>query len=106
MCGAAPAVDVTFQQNIGMVFARQQKSWRGFACRDCGRSIGRRLQANTLTTGWWGLISFFTNFGAVAGNATSLRRLAALPSATPRPVNAPGPGRTVFLRPLTYVACT
>ena len=68
------------------------------------RSIGRRLQADTMTTGWWGLISFFTNFGAVAGNAASLRRRAALPSATPRPVNAPGPGRTVFLRPLTYVA--
>ena len=103
LCGSSPAIDVVFRQNIGMVLTRRVKTWQGRACRDCGRSMGRKLQNLTLATGWWGLISFFTNIGVVIRNAGTLRRLGRL-SPAPRPPAAPSPGRSVFQRPGFLVA--
>ena len=103
LCGSSPAIDVAFRQNIGMLLTRRVKTWQGTACRDCGRSMGRKLQNLTLATGWWGLISFFTNIGIVIGNASTLGHLRRLAPA-PRPAGAPAPGRSVFLRPGFLVA--
>jgi hypothetical protein len=84
------------------VMVRQRRGWEGDACRDCGRSVGRKLTNLTLLTGWTGLISMVTNFGVVFKNATNLAKLRRLPAAT-RPPNAPSPGRPVFLRPGAWV---
>jgi hypothetical protein len=99
VCGASPTAHVSFQQNIGLLFMRHTKKWEGLACQDCGRSIGRKLMNLTLVTGWTGIISAITNFGAIGKNASSLAKLNKLSAPLNRPPTAPSPGRPIFARP-------
>jgi hypothetical protein len=99
VCGASPAAQVSFQQNIGLLFVRHTKKWEGVACQDCGRSIGRKLMNLTLVTGWTGIISAVTNFGAIGKNASSLAKLNKLSAPLNRSPSAPSPGRPIFARP-------
>jgi hypothetical protein len=99
VCGASPAAKVSFQQNIGLLFMRNTKKWEGVACQDCGRSVGRKFMNLTLVTGWTGIISAVTNFGAIGKNASSLAKLNKLSAPLNRPPSAPSPGRPIFARP-------
>ena len=101
VCGAAPALDVSFKQNIGLLLIRRQKSWVGLACRDCGRSVGRRFMNRTIMTGWTGFISAMENIGVIARNTI---HLSALRKMDPPSFRSPeSPGRPVFFRPGIYV---
>jgi hypothetical protein len=72
---------------------------RGVYCRDCGLAVFRKRMSATLLTGWWGIISFFTNFGAVIGNLAARSELMKLGPATREPgARFLQPGRPVFLR--------
>src|SRR5262249_20277090 len=58
-----------------------RRYWRYQAplCRDHGTKLAANWLLATLITGWWGLISFFMNLGAVAADVRALliaRRLA------------------------------
>ena len=68
VCGREPTANVTFRRNTGMVVIRRSYTLTGPFCRDCGTAAFRNLTNATLITGWWGLISFFVNFGYVIGN--------------------------------------
>jgi hypothetical protein len=111
ICGSVPAADVTFTQGIGMVILRRTKTVRVRACRDCGTALFRKTQSQTLLTGWWGVISAFTNLGYVWGNFQARKTLDALgdprpprertaqtPRTTPLPVGSP-----TLLRPQPLV---
>jgi hypothetical protein len=107
MCGSVPARQVEFRQGIGMLFLRRTKTMRVVACRDCGVALFRQMQAATLLTGWWGMISFFLNFGTLWSNYRERRSLDELGAPRPpatgtaqTPRTAPLPaGRPTFLRP-------
>jgi hypothetical protein len=114
MCGYAPAAEVTFMQGIGMLFMRRAKTLRIRVCRQCGTALYRRVQSNTLLTGWWGVISVVSNLAYIWGNFKERRTLDALgeprpprerttqtPRTSPLPVGTP-----TLLRPqsLAFVA--
>ncbi len=42
-------------------------------CREHGEQKARSYLLKTSFLGWWGIISFFTNFGAIATNHAALR---------------------------------
>jgi len=90
-----------------MLFLRRTKTARAVVCRDCGIALFRRMQSATLLTGWWGMISFFLNFGTLWSNYRERRELDRLGAprppatrATQTPRTTPLPaGRPAFLRP-------
>ena len=55
---AAPTKYVEFYQNIGMLFARQQKEIKGKLCKNCINSFFWEFTLTNLFLGWWGTISF------------------------------------------------
>jgi hypothetical protein len=56
-------------------------------CRTHGTELTKTYLTKTLTQGWWGIISFFVNWFAVANDVVMLRRVSRL--APPAPVPAP-----------------
>ena len=104
LCGSGPAVPVKFRQGTGYVLARTVRTFEGTFCRDCALSAGRAMQSRTLWTGWWGVISFFTNLYYVAANTSALSRVGGLrrPERDPAvvaPLPGPlSPGSSVFGR--------
>ena len=75
LCGRGPAAEVAFWQGTGMLVLRTQRHWKGRMCRPCGMAIGKKAMAHTVLLGWWGIISFFTNFGFIGINAASFLKL-------------------------------
>ena len=110
MCGSSPATFVTLRQGMGMLFMRRTRGRAAELCRDCGLAEFREMQNATLILGWWGVISFFTNFWFVFGNwgaALKLRKLGTptrtelidVPFLRPLP-----PGRPLYARSGVWVA--
>ncbi len=58
-----------------MVIMFQSRWVKGRFCRDCGTAMGRQVLNRTLLAGWWGLISFFFNWYAIAVDVTMLRKV-------------------------------
>jgi hypothetical protein len=80
-CGKCPTKQVTFDQNIGMVFARRHVSVTKYLCRRC---IGGYYHSFTLTTlflGWWGLISFIMTPVILISNTYNYLKSIRLPEA-------------------------
>lgn len=75
LCGHRPARQTTARRQVGMLFARRQYLMGGAMCRHCGQALLRDATSRTLWTGWWGVISVFTNFGVVFSNLNQLRVL-------------------------------
>jgi hypothetical protein len=105
-CGCSPVHEGALHRQTGMILMRRHFRRSVTACRDCGLSIARKWQNQTLLQGWWGLISFFVNFYYVAANAATIHSFARLAKPIPPteavvpPVAAPqSPGRSVWLRP-------
>jgi hypothetical protein len=109
-CGYSPACEVTLRQEIGMMLVRRRRWLTGFFCRDCGIAMFRETTNRTLLTGWWGVLSFFTNLLTLAANLDARRRLGQLSAPKPNPAVAawlPAPipaGRPVFLRAGIWVS--
>ncbi|HET9657700.1 MAG TPA: hypothetical protein VFP72_20280 [Kineosporiaceae bacterium] len=76
----------------------QFRHLEGPFCRSCGLAATRRLSAETLIQGWWGVASFFITPVILVLNAVLLRRLSALPE--PVPVSGPpaDPGQPLTRR--------
>jgi len=79
VCGRGPTAVISVSRNLGMVIFRRYWTYHAPLCRDHGSQLARNWLAATLLMGWWGIISFFTNFGAIATDLRALssaRRLA------------------------------
>ena len=104
-CSSSPACETTLRQETGMVLMRRRRWVAGPFCRSCGIAIFRELTNRTLVTGWWGVLSFFTNLLTLVGNLNARRRFGRLSAPQPNPavagwLSAPMPeGRSVFQRP-------
>jgi hypothetical protein len=57
----------------------------GLLCRDCGTAMFRDIQNNTLTKGWWGIVSFFANCAYILGNMGAYSSVKKLPKPQPTP---------------------
>ena len=73
VCGRGPTALITVSRNVGMLFMRRYSAYSAPLCRDHGSQLARNWLVATLLMGWWGIISFFVNFGLVAADLSSLR---------------------------------
>ena len=106
ICGSGPTTRASLREVRGRILSSGTRNYDGPLCRDCGRSIGRFMQANTLSLGWWGIFAaIITPFYALI-NASSLFAFGRLGPvrATPTSIGPPmDPGRTVWSRKRSYV---
>ena len=110
ICGHEPAIAIVLRRGVGMLLMRRRFTLRATTCRDCGMKRFRDMQNATLIQGWWGMISFFTNFYYIAENHKAYRQLRKLdnPKGSPGIVeatqSAPShPGRPLHKRLGIYV---
>jgi hypothetical protein len=110
ICGCAPAAKVTFRGHQGLILIARFLSVPGPFCRNCGLATFRRMTANTLVAGWWGVISLFATPATILINLVRRQKVAALPE----PQRVPGvagalapypldPGQPLLNRPQTFV---
>jgi hypothetical protein len=104
-CGHQPALPITLRRNLGLLITHRVSTLGGSFCRDCGTALFRSTQNRTLIGGWWGLISFFSNFLAIFINFVAWAQLRGLgpPSPPTEPLDVPSPmpmdpGRSVYRR--------
>jgi hypothetical protein len=99
-------VPIKLAQGFGMLFLRRVTRWNGHACRTCGTELFRRYQNGTLVKGWWGVISFVSNFFYIAGNLKAKKVLDRMrpPAGPPAPGQRPLPvGRPLVQRAGVWV---
>jgi hypothetical protein len=82
-----------------MVVLRRSLKVRVVLCRAHGPSLARSFLGRTLVQGWWGIISFFSNFFAVGSDVLALIRASQLaaPGSIPSPGLPPLPGTFEWL---------
>lgn len=73
VCGRGPTAVISVSRNLGMLVVRRSWNYSAPPCRDHGSQLARNWLLATLIMGWWGLISFFVNFGAIATDLKALR---------------------------------
>lgn len=81
LCGQTPARSITVARNTGMIIMRRWEYMQPAMCRSHGVRLSAQWLGYTLVLGWWGVISFFVNFGAIAIDLFALGRALF----TPRP---------------------
>ena len=81
VCGRGPTALISVSRNVGMLVRRQFWSYKAPLCRDHGRQLALNWLLATLLMGWWGLISFFVNIGAVVTDLNALRVTLRMPRA-------------------------
>jgi hypothetical protein len=86
-----------------LIFLMQFLTTQGPFCRRCGLAIFRRMTADTMWQGWWGLASFFITPITVLINFVLRAGVAKLPEPQPFPYGPSGipldPGRPLLARP-------
>jgi len=105
MCGSSPSAPLNLRAEQGFIIFRRRMHLTGQFCRECGITMFRMVQNRTLLQGWWGVFSFFANFGSVISNTVARFKLNSLPDPIPSqkqyavPLPFPAPrGRNIFLR--------
>lgn len=78
VCGCSPAVDVTYYAHRGMILLMQFRRADGPFCRNCGLATFRKMTADTLLQGWWGLASLFITPVTLLVNAALWHKVAHL----------------------------
>jgi hypothetical protein len=114
LCASTPVRTATFRKNSGFFLVRRAGIYQLRTCRDCGLSIGRRVQNLTMLVGWWSITTFFFNLVNICQNAVEVLRSAMLGKPTPprddvaRPLIRPlARGRSVLVRAGALVSvCT
>lgn len=86
-CGSTPALPARFRHQESSFLDRVTVPIEGTMCRSCALAVGRRKQAQTLQSGWWGLRAPAINLGIVATNAAELRRVRRFPAPEGRAEN-------------------
>lgn len=104
-CFREPAADVELRSNTGLVLGRRYSLVEGRFCRDCGLALYRKHMNHTLLLGWWGIISFFTNFAAIFKNIKGWGVIRSLDAPSGQAEQPPlEPGRPMYARPGIYMA--
>lgn len=85
VCGRQPAAEITVRRHVGMIVLQRFVRFQGNLCRDHGIAVANDFLGKTLVQGWWGLISFFVNFYAIATDVAALSKAKKLPA----PMGAP-----------------
>lgn len=70
---------VCLQQNVGMIFQREEKSITGYLCKQCIKQYYWDYTTTTLFLGWWGLISFMVTPGIIISNTVEYIKSRRLP---------------------------
>ena len=103
-CGRQPSAQLKIRSGTGMVFLSQWRKIEGRYCRDCGSALATHELNRTMTRGWFGIVSFFMNWYAVALDVIALRKAKALPSATGTAIKPPvAAGAPLWKRAGLYV---
>lgn len=103
----SPAAPLMIMKQTGMVFVRRSSTVSANLCQSCGTALFRQVQAHNLAFGWWGLISFVTNFFTLIGNLSRSRKHRMIGLSAELPLRAPlNPGRPVWQRPQMIVPLT
>ena len=92
VCSRLPADTFPIQRQVGLVFLRKTVRSSEVLCREHGTKRSRAFLARTLVQGWWGIISFFVNFLAIAHDLSAWSHYSRL---------APPQGLATEGRPLT-----
>lgn len=74
VCGRNPSGRVILGRNTGFLVMRQWHEFKGRLCRPHAIQASATYLWKTLLFGWWGVISFLVNWGAVAIDLASLVR--------------------------------
>ncbi|MFF4339126.1 hypothetical protein ACFY00_04180 [Kitasatospora sp. NPDC001540] len=99
-CGSVPALDVTVRGHQGFLVMMKFLRLPGPFCRDCGTATVRRMTANSLWQGWWGLASSLINPFTMLMNLVTWLKLRKLAPPAPGAPGTPLPvGRPLYLRP-------
>lgn len=92
LCGAAPAREVKYRALTGLVLLWRSRTMHCEMCRNCGKSMFREVQSDTLVKGWWGIVAVYANFVVVLMNLwTVLRHQRGLPPQSRRDPNVVTP---------------
>jgi len=83
ICGRGPTALISVARNLGMLVTRRYWNYSAPLCRDHGTQLARNWLLATSLMGWWGIISFFVNFGAVGADLNALRVARRLPPPGP-----------------------
>ena len=86
VCGRAGVAWFHVKRQVGMIFFRRVYVTDALLCRDHAISEVRSWLLRTLVQGWWGVVSFFTNFVVAGSDAVQLVKAHRMPRLTP-----PGP---------------
>nr|WNW41181.1 hypothetical protein RKE32_28465 [Streptomyces sp. Li-HN-5-13] len=99
-CGSMPAVEATVRGHQGFLVMMRFLRLPGPFCRDCGTATVRRMTANSLWQGWWGVASMVINPVTMLMNLVTWLKLRKLPAPVPGAPGTPMPtGRPLYLRP-------
>lgn len=99
-CGATPAARVDFRGHRGLIFLMQFLKMPGPFCRNCGLATYRKMTADSLWQGWWGLLSFVINPITMLINLPARATVAKLPPPIPgSPYLPQSPGKPLYKRP-------
>ncbi|MFL5736883.1 MAG: hypothetical protein ACJ76P_06060 [Actinomycetota bacterium] len=82
VCGRGPAEWFAVRRHVGMLFAQRFVSAKVYMCRDHATEVIKSYLGKTLVHGWWGIISFFVNFVAIAQDLVALRNARKMPAPT------------------------
>jgi hypothetical protein len=95
-----PAVEATVRGHQGFLVMMRFLRLPGPFCRDCGTATVRRMTANSLWQGWWGIASMVINPVTMLMNLATWLKLRKLPAPVPGAPGTPLPtGRPLYLRP-------
>jgi hypothetical protein len=106
VCGSLETDRFSFTRQVGLIFMRRVGKFEARLCKNCALALGREYQSKTITTGWWGTISFFANFAYIAQNAGELmkaKRLKDPESPVGFRTSPLDPGLNIAQRPVTWL---
>ncbi|RAJ34609.1 hypothetical protein K353_05255 [Kitasatospora sp. SolWspMP-SS2h] len=99
-CGSVPAANVTVRGHQGFLVMMRFLRVAGPFCRDCGTATLRRMTADSLWQGWWGVASAVINPVTMLMNLVVWLKLRKLPAPVPGAPGTPLPtGRPLYRRP-------
>jgi len=106
ICGSLETDHFSFTRQVGLLFQRRVGTFAARLCKNCALALGREYQSRTMTTGWWGTISLFTNFAYIVKNSGELSKAHRLkdPEAPVGFRTSPlDPGLNIAQRPFTWI---
>ncbi|HTG46181.1 MAG TPA: hypothetical protein VK646_00820 [Actinomycetota bacterium] len=83
VCEARPATRFVVRRHVGRLLVERAYRVDAVLCRVHATELARQFLRMTLVQGWWGLLSFFLNVGAVIADVAVLVRAQGLSEPVP-----------------------